>query len=150
MVTDEVVKCKHCNNNLCYKQIKGSYITYSCLTCGFQTNSLMKKGEKFYEEQLETLPEIYKDLQHTDEEGLIWIPQYVKISSKGIIYIHGTNPSNVQWVGVKEIPIAENERKKYPIPNKKNEYYKFRTDMSTLKGFGPYGFLEAITYVNNN
>ena len=33
-----------------------------CYGCGFTTNTLMTEDSEFLEEQLEVLPEIYKDL----------------------------------------------------------------------------------------
>ena len=38
-----------------------------CYGCGFTTNTLMTKDSEFLEEQLEVLPEIYKDLVLVDE-----------------------------------------------------------------------------------
>jgi hypothetical protein len=69
-MTDNLEVCPHCGSDACYVVENSPTIkTYSCFGCGFTTNSLMKEGEKFYEEQLEVLPEIYKDTMFKDEDG---------------------------------------------------------------------------------
>ena len=55
---------------------------YMCYGCGFVTNSLMKKGEQFFEEQYELLPELYKELLH-EVDGLSWMPNTINIPSQG-------------------------------------------------------------------
>ena len=75
---DNLVICKRCGSDACmetepYDGIK----SYHCMGCGFVTSTLMKEGEAFYEEQKEILPELYKDLFFTDDEGKIWMPSSV-------------------------------------------------------------------------
>ena len=41
----------------------------------------------------------------------------------------------------------DKDRKKYPIPGKKGEYYKFRMDMDTLKNFDEGDYMEALDYI---
>jgi hypothetical protein len=53
-----------------------------CYGCGFTTNTLMTEDSEFLEEQLEVLPEIYKDLIYIDDEGLNWDPFYYKSPRK--------------------------------------------------------------------
>ena len=42
--------------------------------------------------------------------------------------------------------VKEEEKHKYPIPGKKNEYYEFRMDMGSMKKFGKDGFMDALSY----
>ena len=45
----------------------------------------MKEGSDFYNQQIEILPELYKDLAWTDPKtGLIWLPNTINI--KEIIF----------------------------------------------------------------
>ena len=72
---DNLIICKHCGSDACYVVENGPDIkTYSCFGCGFTTNSFMKEGEEFYKQQLEVLPELYKDVIFKDDEGLMWMP----------------------------------------------------------------------------
>jgi len=136
-------------SDACYIQEVSSEIkNYMCYGCGFISNSLMKEGERFYEEQIEILPELYKDLFWTDEDGKIWMPSVVNEPTKGMVFANGASVSNWSWGAVKAVPVKEEEKEKYPIPNKKGEYYQFRMDMTTLKNFDKFGFIDALSYIN--
>ena len=55
---DNLTICSHCGSDACYVQENNPEIkTYSCFGCGFTTNSLMKEGNDFYNQQVEVLPE---------------------------------------------------------------------------------------------
>ena len=73
MNTDKLEKCPRCGSDACYSQKINKEITnFMCYGCGFQSNSLMKKEGQFLEEQIEILPELYKDLIYEDEKGQSW------------------------------------------------------------------------------
>ena len=118
----------------------------------------MKKGERFFEEQLDILPELYKTLLGEDEEGMIWMPQTVNLPQQGMVFaaaardhaMPNETPSqdNYEWAAVKAIKIPEEDREKYPIPHKKGEFYEWRMDMTTEKRFAHNDFIEALDYIN--
>ena len=95
----------------------------------------MKEGEEFYQQQTETLPELYKDLIHTDDNELKWMPSAINVPDKGMVFANGTDVSNWRWSAVKAVPIKEEEKEKYPIPNKEGKYYEWRMDMETIIDF---------------
>ena len=135
-------------SDACYVQEVSSEIkNYMCYGCGFISNSLMKEGERFYEEQIEVLPELYKDLFWTDEDGKIWMPSVVNEPTKGMVFANGASSSEWMWGTVKAVPVKNEEKEKYPIPNKKGEYYSYRMDMTTLKNFDKFGFIDALSYI---
>ena len=71
---DNLITCPRCGSDACYvDEVSMDIKTHFCYGCGFQTNSLMKEGEEFYTQQGENLPELYKDLLYTDNEGKVWI-----------------------------------------------------------------------------
>lgn len=137
------------NSNLCYiNEIENSDIkTYMCYGCGFLSNSLMKEGEQFLNEQLELLPELYKDLLWEDKDGKKWMPSTINLPKKGMVFANGSSTEEWKWNAVKAIPVLEEEKHKYPIPGKKDEYYSYRMDMNTLKTFDKYDFIEALSYI---
>ena len=66
---DNLVICDRCGSDACYVQeVNNEIKNYMCYGCGFITNSVMKKDSKFLEEQMETLPELYKELLGEDED----------------------------------------------------------------------------------
>jgi ribosomal protein L1 len=107
----------------------------------------MTEGSEFLTQQAEILPELYKDLMITDQHGKVWMPNMVNHPDKGMVFAQGNNRDNWRWTGVKAVPVTEEEKKKYPKPGKKNEYYEFRMDMSTAKYFGEKDFMEALEYI---
>lgn len=144
---DEITICTRCGSDLAYHQEISENLTITqCLGCGFLTNSLMKINNPFLNEQMETLPNLYKELIVEDENGKIWIPSYVDVD-EGMIFANGKNSENWKWAAVKKIPIPDSEKKKYPIPGKKNEYYSKKTDMGTLKEFDEKNYLDALDYL---
>ena len=107
----------------------------------------MKKGEIFFDEQMEILPNLYKELAGEDEEGLVWIPQTVNIPTKGMVFANGNNYESFKWAGVLAVPVKEEEKEKYPIPHKPGQFYEWRMDMETIKEFEENDFIEALDYI---
>jgi len=145
---DELIECKRCKSDAAYSREIDDKITITqCLGCGFWTNSLMKKGEQFFDEQMETLPNLYKELIGEDKDGNIWVPSYIDVD-EGMIFANGKSAKEWKWAVVQKIDIPEDEREKYPIPNKKGEFYKRRTDMETLVEFDEKDFMEGMDLLN--
>ena len=149
MNSNKLIECTRCGSDACFHQEidSNNFIEY-CMGCGFQNNSLMTIGSKFLEEQLEILPEIYKELVTEDEHGKIWIPSYTHVDGKGTIFANGTSKDNWKWNAAQMIEISEEEQYKYPIPGEKDKFYKERVDMKTLKEFDEKNFIDALEYIN--
>ena len=145
---DNLIVCTRCGSDACYvEEVNQDIKTYFCYGCGFQTNSLMKEGETFYEEQISILPELYKDLFSNDENELVWMPSMVNIPDKGMIFANGPSKEDWGWAAVKAVKVTEEEKTKYPIPGKKDQYYEFRMAMDTLQMFPEREFIEALSYI---
>jgi len=143
---DNLIFCNHCKLPTCYEMVFTKELkTFYCINCGFQSNSLFKEGEEFYEEQMALLPEIYKDLAWKDEEGKYWIPTAIN-KPEGMVYADGTTKDNWKWAGVKAVDIPEEERVNFPNPSKKGEFYEKKMDIKTLKHFDE--FIEALEYID--
>lgn len=139
---DELKICTRCNSNACYSQEVTKDISIEfCYGCGFQSNSVIKQGSQFLEEQMEVLPELYKELLDEEEEtGKIWMPSTVNVEDKGMVFADGSGRMNWKWAGVKSIPITDDDDDKF-----KNKKYK--PDMSTIKHFDEGDFMEALSYI---
>jgi hypothetical protein len=145
---DNLIVCTRCGSDACYvEEVNQDIKTYFCYGCGFQTNSLMKEGEPFYEEQAFILPELYKDLFSKDENELVWMPSMVNIPDKGMIFANGPSKEDWGWAAVKAVKVTEEEKTRYPIPGKKDQYYEFRMAMDTLQMFPESDYMEALSYV---
>lgn len=145
---DNLVICDRCGSDACYVQeVNQDIKTYQCYGCGFVTNSLMKQGEQFFEEQMEILPNLYKELMGEDEDGKIWMPTTINLPNKGMVFANGPDSNSWNWAAVKAVPVTEEEKEKYPIPGKEGEYYEWRMDMSTLQEYPEGDFIEALDYI---
>ena len=99
--------------------------TRICMDTGFTTNSLYKIGSDKIEEFESTTAELIKSLRYTDDElGQYWYPTTVMFTH-GIIYPEG-GLTDWQWVFAPIVKLTEEEKKNYPIPGKKDEYYETR------------------------
>ena len=145
---DNLINCSRCGSDACYvEEVNQDIKTYFCYGCGFQTNSLLKTGESFYEEQVAILPELYKGLRHEDKTGQVWFPSTVNLPTQGMVFANGSTTENWKWAAVKAVEVTEEEKSKYPIPGKKDKYYKHRMDMTTMKQFEERDFMEALSYI---
>jgi|TARA_R110002153_G_scaffold145951_2_gene297268 hypothetical protein len=145
---DDLKICDRCGSDACYVQEVNNEITnYQCYGCGFVTNTLLKKGTKFFEEQMELLPNLYKELMGEDDDGKIWMPSTINMPQMGMIFANGKSAEKWNWAGVLSVPVKEEEKEKYPIPNKEGEFYEWRMDMSTIKEFPESDYIEALDYI---
>ena len=143
---DNLTTCPRCGSDACYVQeVNHEIKNYMCYGCGFITNSLMKKGEEFFESQIETLPELYKELMGEDEDtGLIWMPNTINLPNKGMVFADGKNGSNWAWAAVKAIPMPKEEQEKFKA---KGKNFKFKMDMENIKHYPEGDFMEALEYI---
>ena len=143
---DNLTTCPRCGSDACYVQeVNHEIKNYMCYGCGFITNSLMKKGEEFFESQMETLPELYKELMGEDENTeLIWMPNTINLPNKGMVFADGKNGSNWAWVAVKAIPMPKEEQEKFKA---KGKNFKFKMDMENIKHYPEGDFMEALEYI---
>ena len=117
MKYDEIVDCPKSGGDLCYRiEINKEITNYMSLSCGFWTNTLMKEGSEFYNEQIEFLPEIYKDLAWKDPKtDLIWLPNTINLPEQGMLFASGPDKDNWAWGAVKAVEIPEEDREKYKL-----------------------------------
>ena len=133
MSNDKLTICARCGSDACYEQDMGAdYIISLCYGCGFTTNTLMQSESKFLEEQIEVLPELYKDLIYIDDKGLNWMPSATNNPEKGMVYADGKNAQKWRWAAVKAIP---------------NEEGTPKMDMKNLKHFNERDYMEALDYI---
>ena len=132
---DELKECTRCGSDACYVQEVTKDITLEmCYGCGFISNSLMKQGNDFFKEQMEVLPELYKELLDEEEDtGKIWMPSTINVKEKGMVFANGSGRNNWNWSAVKAIP---------------DEEKGFKTDMTTMKNYIERDFIEALSYIN--
>lgn len=142
---DNLVECKRCGSDACYVQeVNDKIKTYMCYGCGFITNTLMRKDEEFFEEQMQVLPDLHKELMGEDEDGLIWMPNTTNLPEQGMVFADGSSADNWRWGAVKAVPMPEDEKAKFEEQGKNFEY---KMDMSTIKHFEERDYMDALEYI---
>jgi hypothetical protein len=146
---DEIINCPKSGGEICYRvQVTNEVSNYMSLSCGFITNTLMKEGEELYEQSIETVPELYKDLAWTDPEtGMVWLPNTINVEDVGMVFPYGTNKDNWTWAAVKAVKISEEERKNHPIPGQEGKFREYKMDMSTMENFSERNYVNALDYI---
>ena len=142
MQHDEIINCPKSGGDLCYKlEVSKDITSYYSLSCGFWTNSLMTEGSQFYTEQMELLPELYKDLAWKDPETeLIWIPNTINIPELGMVFANGASADEWSWAAVKAVKLEEGDEAKV-------EGQTHKMDMTTMKTFVERDYMEALSYI---
>ena len=145
-MSDKLTICDRCGSDACYVQeVTNEIKNYMCYGCGFVTNSVMKQNSEFLTEQMEFLPELYKELMGEDEDtGLIWMPNTINLPNKGMVFADGKNGSNWAWAAVKAIPMPKEEQEKFKA---KGKNFKFKMDMENIKHYPEGDFMEALEYI---
>ena len=142
---DNLTTCDRCSSDACYVQeVNETVKLYFCYGCGFQANTAMTRDSDFFKQQMETLPELYKELMGEDDNGVIWMPSVVNLPDKGMVFADGPNGQQWQWASVKSIPMPEDEKSKFKT---KGKDYEYKMDMTTLKHFPEREFIEALSYI---
>jgi len=138
---DNLIVCSRCGSDACYvDEVSMEIKTHFCYGCGFQTNSLMKEGEEFYNQQIEALPELYKDLLYTDNEGKIWMPSAVNLPEQGMVFANGPSGQEWGWAAVKAVELKEGDKRV-------REDQTHKMDMNSLQMFGERAFMDALSYI---
>jgi hypothetical protein len=142
MNLDTIIDCPKSGGDLCYKtEINKDITNFLSLSCGFWTNTLMKKDSEFYNEQISTLPEIYKDISWQDPKTeLIWIPNTINIQDKGMVFASGPNAEEWNWAAVKAITLGKDDEAKV-------DGQTHKMDMSTMKLFKERDYIDALSYI---
>ena len=143
---DNLTTCERCGSDACYVQEVNEQVKlYFCYGCGFQANTAMKRDSEFLQQQMEVLPELYKELMGEDENGTIWMPSVVNIPDKGMVFADGPNGQQWQWAAVKATLMSEEEKIKF---KEKGKEFDYKMDMTTLRHFPEREFIEALTYID--
>ena len=142
-MTDNLITCPKCKApESCYTQpVNEFHKAYVCLSCGFQTNDLMREGEFNFEEYEEQLPELYKDIKTVDEEGRVWYPNIINIESVGTVFANGSSKDVWEWSGILNVELTEEEKASPRFKGK-----KYKSDSKSLKNFGK-DYFSACDYI---
>jgi hypothetical protein len=92
----------------------------------------MKEGEEFYEQQMQDLPELYKDLAWKDPEtNLVWLPNTINNQEQGMVFAYGPNKDSWGWGAAKAI----------------QEEGKWKMDLANMQVFAERDYMDALSFI---
>ena len=141
-MNDNLVKCPHCEAEMCYEYHNPQYIQWMCFNCGYGSTSHMVKDSDFVKSSKEVLPELIKDLEFTDENDFVWYPSTINVPEKGILFPNGNNKDNWMWAVAPLTPITKEEKSRFP----KKQTHK--VDLNNMQYFSREEFARAVTTLN--
>ncbi len=141
---DNLITCPCCGSDACsVSPLAPAIDAHLCWTCGFNTHTGMVDGSELEKATFESTAEIMKDLKQV-HEGLAWYPKVINLQDKGMVFPEWNKRlQDWYWAAVKAIPVAEEEKEKYPDPSNPGEFYEFRMDMENIKRFNKLEFMDA-------
>tara|TARA_R110001592_G_scaffold125406_2_gene335419 strand:+ start:1201 stop:1728 length:528 start_codon:yes stop_codon:yes gene_type:complete len=157
MTQDKLVNSPICDSDACYESefmtAEGPVKTWLCMTSGFTSNTTMEEGSEVLKQAMENTSKFILSLKQV-HDGLTWFPTVITMPDKGMIFpepIKGTKTldsfnkedTDWKWTVVKSIPVKEEEKEKYPMPNKPGEFYKTKMDMKNMKRYDRLCFMDA-------
>ena len=152
LTKDKLVNSPICDSNACYESEfqtqEGKIKTWLCMTSGYTSNTTMTLDSETLKQTLELTADLIRDLRQDHEppgggEVLAWFPTCITMPDKGMIFPEPHKEEEWKWTVVKAIPVLEEEKEKFPIPNKPGEFYKTKMDMENLKRFDKLCFMDA-------
>jgi hypothetical protein len=134
-------------SNACYEQKfnqDGQEITtWLCFGSGFTSSTLMVEGSKPVTDLIETSPELYKDLMHTDKEGKVWAPSTITLPNKGMVFIDGKTKKDWKWSAVQSVDLTKEEIESGRFPKGQTT----KMDMQNAKLFSQKDFMDALEMI---
>ena len=137
-MNDKMTKCPHCEGDFCYEYHHPQFVQWMCFNCGFGSNTHMIKDSEFVTSSKETLPELVKDLEFTDPDGLVWYPSVINVPEKGMLFPNGGSKDNWWWTVAPLVEIKEEEKERFP----KEQTHK--VDLTQFTHFPKENFAHAI------
>ena len=115
-----------------------------CMESGYTTSDTFKIDSDNIEQYESGITEFMRDRKYIDNElNQIWYPVFMQIAT-GMLYCEGNANNELEWKVAKVVDIIGEEKLKYPIPGKSDEYYASRLDVENSITYSKYNFSLAL------
>tara|TARA_A100001201_G_scaffold107308_1_gene91804 strand:+ start:400 stop:930 length:531 start_codon:yes stop_codon:yes gene_type:complete len=117
-----------------------------CMESGFVTRTSLVPNSKACSKHEMGCSELMKRLQMVDMRlNSVWYPTFMQ-GPNCMLYCegNGATPSDYNWSLAKVVPIVGDERLKYPVVGKTDEYHTSRLDVDNAEKFPGYSFETAL------
>ena len=117
-----------------------------CMESGYVTRTSLGMNTPAIEKYELACSELMIKLRLIDNNlGTVWYPTFLQMPGI-IMYVEGKgkSPSDYNWSIAKIVPIVGEERLKYPIVGKEDEYHTTRLDVDNAVKYSGYDFETAL------
>jgi hypothetical protein len=142
-MNDKLIKCPHCEAEMCYEYDHSSYTQQMCFNCGYGSTSHMEKDSDFVKSSRDVLPELIKDLEFVDSNNMVWYPSTINIAEKGMLFPNGGSKETWYWSVAPLVEIKPEEKDRFP----KGQTHKI--DLAGMEHFPKESFALAVTKLNS-
>lgn len=115
-----------------------------CMESGYTTSDTFKIDSDNIKQYESGITEFMRDKKYIDNElNQIWYPVFMQIAT-GMLYCEGNVNNELEWKVAKVVDIIGEEKLKYPVPGKSDEYYTSRLDVENSITYSKYNFSLAL------
>ena len=115
-----------------------------CMESGYTTSDTFKIDSDNIERYESGITEFMRDRKNIDNElNQIWYPIFMQIAT-GMLYCEGNIDNELEWKVAKVVDITGEDKLKYPVPGKSDEYYTSRLDVENSIAYSKYNFSLAL------
>ena len=117
--------------------------SYLCMESGFTSHEHLIEDSDFQKAYEANCTELMVSCKIIDEDKLSWYPTFMQMPG-GMLYSQGENKHSWEWKVAKVVPLLGEERKKYPIVGKEDQYHTSRLDVENAKTYDNNDFQSAL------
>ena len=115
-----------------------------CMESGYTTNDVWQIDSEQVSKYEQHISQLMVDTKYVDNElGQVWYLASMTTSTV-VLYPVGTNKDDYHFEISKVVTIDGDERLKYPIPGKSDEYFTSRLDVENAVIFEKNNFAQAV------
>jgi len=119
--------------------------SYICMESGYTSHEKLLIDSEYTQKYEQDLTQLMRDVKYNDAgRGIVWYPAFIHINNVGMLYSIGTTKLDMQWQISRVIDITEEDRQKFPVPGKENEYFTSRLDVENASTFDASEFENAL------
>ena len=141
---DIISNCPLCEAHSLHLIGEGEAQMMQCINCGYVSTSKFIGKKEENEEYQKLSEEMQEWAKETD--GRIWIPSIMTLPF-GMLYPFNED-NKMKWGYAKMVKIAEENKKNYPIPGTKDQFYESMYDTESIEKFD--SFLLAMAKANDD
>ena len=118
--------------------------SFLCMESGFTSHEHLIEGSDFQQRYEERLTDLMLSCKFICmETNKAWYPTFMQMPG-AMLYIEGESATAWKWKVAEVVPLEGDERLKYPIPGKENEYHTSRLDVDNAKTYDNNDFQTAL------